>query len=91
MLAPFDGRLPYGMGVARLTDLPAEWSKQREICSAFHPTDGRSIHGSLCSPAIRSAATADQGISLTNRHGRTRDLIISHLQWIVAQHLLKRG
>jgi hypothetical protein len=32
-----------------------------------------------------------RGISLTNRHGRTRDLIISHLQRIVAQHLLKRG
>jgi hypothetical protein len=24
-------RLPYGMGVARLTDLPAEWSRQREM------------------------------------------------------------
>jgi site-specific DNA recombinase len=29
--AAIDGRLPYGMGIARLTDLPAEWSKQREI------------------------------------------------------------
>jgi hypothetical protein len=26
-----DGRLPYGMGIARLTDLPAEWSRQREM------------------------------------------------------------
>jgi hypothetical protein len=26
-----DGRLPHGMGVARLTDLPAEWSRQREM------------------------------------------------------------
>jgi len=27
--AAIDGRLPYGMGIARLTDLPAEWSRQR--------------------------------------------------------------
>jgi site-specific DNA recombinase len=29
--AAIDGRLPYGMGITRLTDLPAEWSKQREM------------------------------------------------------------
>ncbi len=29
--AAIDGRLPRGMGVARLTDLPAEWSRQREM------------------------------------------------------------
>jgi site-specific DNA recombinase len=28
--AAIDGRLPRGMGVARLTDLPAEWSRQHE-------------------------------------------------------------
>jgi len=27
--AAIDGRLPHGMGVARLADLPPEWSKQR--------------------------------------------------------------
>ena len=26
--AAIDGRLPYGMGVVRLSDLPAEWSRQ---------------------------------------------------------------
>jgi hypothetical protein len=26
--AAIDGRLPHGMGVARLCDLPAEWSRQ---------------------------------------------------------------
>jgi hypothetical protein len=26
-----DEQLHYGMGIARLTDLPAEWSKQREM------------------------------------------------------------
>jgi hypothetical protein len=25
------GRLPHGMGVARLSDLSAEWSRQREM------------------------------------------------------------
>jgi site-specific DNA recombinase len=29
--AAIDGRLPHGMGIARLTDLPAEWSRQREM------------------------------------------------------------
>src|SRR5215471_16055939 len=29
--AAIDGRLPYGMGVARLTDLPTEWSKQHQM------------------------------------------------------------
>jgi len=29
--AAIDGRLPYGMGVARLTDLPAEWSRQHQM------------------------------------------------------------
>ena len=29
--AAIDGRLPHGMGVARLIELPAEWSRQREM------------------------------------------------------------
>jgi len=29
--AAIDGRLPHGMGVARLTDLPAEWSQQHQM------------------------------------------------------------
>ena len=29
--AAIDGRLPHGMGVARLADLPAEWSRQHQI------------------------------------------------------------
>jgi hypothetical protein len=29
--AAIDGTLPHGMGVVRLTDLPAEWSKQHEM------------------------------------------------------------
>jgi hypothetical protein len=29
--AAIDGRLPHGMGVARLADLSAEWSKQHRM------------------------------------------------------------
>ena len=29
--AAIDGRLPHDMGIARLTDLPAEWSRQHEM------------------------------------------------------------
>ena len=29
--AAIEGRLPHGMGVARLADLPAEWSRQHEM------------------------------------------------------------
>ena len=29
--AAIDGILPYGMGVVRLADLPAEWSRQHQM------------------------------------------------------------
>jgi len=29
--AAIEGRLPHGMGVARLTDLPPNWSTQRQM------------------------------------------------------------
>jgi hypothetical protein len=29
--ATIDSRLPHGIGVARLTDLPAEWSRQHQM------------------------------------------------------------
>ena len=29
--AAIEGTLPHGMGVARLFDLPAEWSRQRQV------------------------------------------------------------
>ena len=29
--AAIEGRLPHGMGVVRLADLPAEWSRQHQI------------------------------------------------------------
>ena len=31
VIAAIDGRLPHGMGVARLADLPAEWSRQHQM------------------------------------------------------------
>jgi site-specific DNA recombinase len=35
--AAIAGRLPYGMGVARLCDLPAEWSRQRQMLGLKAP------------------------------------------------------
>jgi DNA invertase Pin-like site-specific DNA recombinase len=35
--AAIDGTLPHGMGVARLADLPAEWSRQRRILGLGSP------------------------------------------------------
>jgi len=29
--AAIEGQLPHGMGVSRLTDLPAEWSRQFQL------------------------------------------------------------
>ena len=29
--AAIEGRLPHGIGVARLTDLPLEWARQHEM------------------------------------------------------------
>jgi hypothetical protein len=29
--AAIEGRLPHGMGVARLCDMPAQWSRQRQM------------------------------------------------------------
>ena len=29
--AAIDGRLPHGMGVVRLSDMPAEWSRQHQM------------------------------------------------------------
>jgi site-specific DNA recombinase len=47
--AAIDGRLPHGMGVARLTDLPAEWSRQHQMlglparADRFGPSPARII------------------------------------------------
>src|SRR6516162_10254268 len=43
--AAIDGRLPHGMGVTRLTDLPAEWSRQHQmldlsLCEPRSPLPG---------------------------------------------------
>jgi site-specific DNA recombinase len=35
--AAIQGRLPHGMGVARLCDLPAEWSRQRQMLGLISP------------------------------------------------------
>ena len=43
--AAIDGRLPHSMGVTRLTDLPAEWSRQHQmldlgLCEPRSPLPG---------------------------------------------------
>jgi len=35
--AAIEGRLPYGMGVARLCELPAEWSRQHDVLGLTAP------------------------------------------------------
>jgi hypothetical protein len=30
-VSSIEGRLPHGMGVARLADMPAEWSRQHQM------------------------------------------------------------
>ena len=38
--AAIEGQLPHGMGVVRLADLPAEWSRQRQMLGlpTFEPS-----------------------------------------------------
>ena len=35
--AAIEGRLPRGMGVARLCDMPAEWSRQHKVLGLTFP------------------------------------------------------
>jgi hypothetical protein len=35
--AAVEGRLPHGMGVSRLIDLPAEWSRQHQMLGLVEP------------------------------------------------------
>jgi len=35
--AAIEGRLPHGMGVARLCDLPSEWSRQHQMLGLTEP------------------------------------------------------
>ena len=35
--AAIEGRLPYGMGVTRLCELPAEWSRQYRVLGLTAP------------------------------------------------------
>jgi hypothetical protein len=44
--AAIDGRLPHGMGVTRLADLPAEWSEQHQILGLSQ--QWRRIQTNLC-------------------------------------------
>ena len=41
--AAIEGRVPHGMGVARLTDLPAEWSRQYAMPRPFYVAAGAGL------------------------------------------------
>ena len=47
--AAIEGRLPHGMGVARLTDLPAEWSRQYDDPRPFYVAAGGGLSFPGCS------------------------------------------
>src|SRR5262249_55777892 len=57
--AAIDGRLPHGMGVARLCDLPVEWSRQRQMLGLI----GQSRHSNRVSAddGLRFRETGFQG------------------------------
>src|SRR3989442_9585111 len=46
--AAIAGRLPHGMGVARLADMPAEWSRQHQMLGL--PAAEPAFEPSLCLP-----------------------------------------
>ena len=53
--AAIDGRLPHGMGVARLADLPAEWSRQHQMLGLSAINSKFKL--SLCEPSLRFRET----------------------------------
>ena len=40
--AAIEGRLPFGMGVTRLCELPAEWSRQYRVLGLASPSPAHS-------------------------------------------------
>ena len=47
--AAIEGRLPHGMGVTRLAELPAEWSRQHKVLGLPAHLGGRSVVAKLAS------------------------------------------
>ena len=66
--AAIDGRLPHGMGVARLADLSAEWSRPRQMLGL--PVCNPSIEPSGSRTQLVSAETKAAGPGLPNPNGR---------------------
>src|SRR6516164_2291649 len=58
--AAIDGRLPHGMGVTRLTDLPAEWSRQHQMLDLGLCEPGSPLPGVLSS-STRSSTRKNLG------------------------------
>jgi hypothetical protein len=62
--AAIEGRLPHGMGVTRLADLPAEWSRQRQML-------GLPCNSSPFEPSLRRhrSLLPGNGISIPEKKG----------------------
>jgi site-specific DNA recombinase len=50
--AAIDGSTPRGMGVTRLSELPAEWSRQYRVLGFAPPGPPHSNRGSACAVSI---------------------------------------
>jgi hypothetical protein len=72
--AAIDGRLPHGLGVVRLADLPAEWSRQRQMLG-LPPFEPVSADGGLWLPGNRISEARDRSAKspLAPRVGGLRD------------------
>jgi site-specific DNA recombinase len=75
--AAIDGRLPPGMGVVRLADLPAEWSRQHQMLTRTGVSRATTPTGRLCSgssmtraPATRRWSYGQRGLCLSQRPRR---------------------
>jgi hypothetical protein len=69
--AAIDGRLPHGMGVARLCDLPAEWSRQRQMLglaatSRTHPSSKITSSVSRSNRTSWSSSSPTQKVPIPN-------------------------
>jgi hypothetical protein len=69
--AAIEGRLPHGMGVVRLADLPAEWSRQAQQAMAEYQAELRAMREKTARlRALRLARdTANQKTPPANQKG----------------------
>ena len=72
--AAIEGQLPHGMGVTRLAELPAEWSRQHKVLGLPAHLGGRSVVAKLASSISQSISAIgiakDDCVPASNSHGR---------------------